>query len=48
MKTRHWITVAIVAGMMTACGQKETTSSKLVYLNYQETEIQEEAPKLSS
>ena len=48
MKTRHWITVAIVAGMMTACGQKETTSSKLIYLNYQETEIQEEAPKLSS
>lgn len=48
MRTRHWITAAIVAGMMTACGQKETTSSELVYLNYQEAEIQEEAPKLST
>lgn len=48
MRTRHWITAAIVVGMMTACGQKETPSSKLVYLNYQEAEIQEEAPKLSS
>ena len=43
MNTKHWITAAIVAGMITACGQKKTTSSDLVYLNYQKTEIQEES-----
>ena len=40
--------MAITLLVMTACGQKETTSSDLIYLNYQETEIQEEAPKLST
>lgn len=47
MKKRHLI-LAITLLVMTACGQKETTSSDLIYLNYQETEIQEEAPKLST
>ena len=47
MKKRHLILV-ITLLVMTACGQKETTSSDLIYLNYQETEIQEEAPKLST
>ena len=47
MKKRHLILV-ITLQVMTACGQKETTSSDLIYLNYQETEIQKEAPKLST
>ena len=47
MKKIHLI-LAITLLVMTACGQKETTSSDLIYLNYQETEIQEEAPKLST
>ena len=48
MKKRHLISTTILAGIMVACGQKETASSDLIYLNYQETDIWEEAPKLSS
>ena len=48
MKTKEVILATILATIMVACGQKETASSELVYLNYQETEIQKEAPKLST
>ena len=48
MKKRHLISTTILVGIMAACGQKETASSELVYLNYQETEIQKDAPKLST
>ena len=48
MKTKEVILATILAGIMAACGQKETASSDLIYLNYQETEIQKEAPKLST
>ena len=48
MKIRNLIAVSVLAGLTIACGQKETTSSDLIYLNYQETEIQNEVPKLSS
>ena len=48
MKTKQIISVAILATMMAACGQKETTSSDLIHLNYQQMEIQKEAPKLST
>lgn len=47
MKTIHFISAVIVAAMMGACGQKETTSSDLVHLNLQQAEKQE-APKLST
>ncbi len=47
MKKRHLI-LAVTLLVMAACGQKETISSDLIHLNYQETEIQEEAPKLST
>ena len=48
MKTKEVILATILATIMSACGQKETASSELVYLNYQETEIQNEVPKLST
>ena len=48
MRIKQIISVAILAGIMAACGQKETASSDLIYLNYQETEIQKAAPKLST
>ena len=48
MKTKQIISATILATMMVACGQKQSTSSDLIHLNYQETEIQEEAPKLST
>ena len=48
MKTKQIISATILTTMMVACGQKQSTSSELIHLNYQQTEIQEEAPKLST
>lgn len=48
MKKRNLLHIGVLALLLAACGQKEITSSDLIYLNYQETEIQEEAPKLST